>query len=178
MSKATPKKTNGNEELPADKPSESKPKLIVKADAFALAESARNSWEVTLPRGTMPEELLERDALGVIAQRCRIKDLIYAQPSDASWMAIYRVLAIDAGSLHVALLEKYDLPARMHHGQADPEGFTIARDDVYGWHIVRKADGVMLDCQKDTPGLRSHEACRRCIFDHPTVRGPRAPTYS
>lgn len=178
MSKAATK-TSDNEAAeqaaPAPKP---KAPLVVKADACKLAPYSRNEWEITLPPGTKPEELLARDALGVIAQQCQPKDLIFAQPSDAAWLGVYRVVAVDPTSLQLALLAKYDLPERVHDGGTDPAGFKIDRDDARGWFILREADGVILGQQSLNPDLRSKEACRRYVYDHPTVRGPRAPVYS
>jgi hypothetical protein len=179
MSKEAPAKAvSGNGAAAKQAEQAARPPLVVKADACQLGEYARSTWEVTLPPGSVPEDLLARDALGVIAQQCRIKDLIYAQPSDGAWLAVYRVMAVDVASLQLALLVKYELPARAHHGQQDPEGFEISCDDVHGWFIRRKADGVLLGEQRTNPDLRNPEACRRYIFDHPTVRGPRAPVYS
>lgn len=147
--------------------------LVVPRNACHLGEAKRNAWEIDLPAGAKPEELLDRSALGPVARELSLKDLIYAQPSDGSWVAIYRV--VDAGLNHaqLALLQKFDLPARVEDDQGDPPGFRIQRDDVLGWHAIRLADGVMMGNQRDNPDLRSREMTRRYVQDHPSLRAPR-----
>ena len=146
------------------------PSLIIPRSACELAEAARNTWEIAMPIGSTPEDLVNPNALGPIARDLRHKDLIYAQPSDAAWLAIYRVLAVDVSRVQLALLQQFKLPARVAHGEEDPPGYKIDRDDVLGWHVIRLADNVMMDCGRDNRELRSWEACRRFIFDHPTHR--------
>ncbi len=147
--------------------------LVIPLNCCHLAEARRNTWEITLPDDARPEDLLDHSALGPIARQLTLRDMIYAQPRDGSWLAIYRVIQCDSTRAQLALLQRFELPPSVDTDDADPPGHKITRDDVLGWHIVRLADGVLMGSQIDNPDLRNREMCRRFVKDHATVRAPR-----
>ena len=161
-------KSNGAAAAPAEMPREA---LVIPRNACHLDEAKRNTWEVELPIGATPEGLLARDSLGTIARDMVLKDLVYAQPRDGAWMAVYRVIGLDPGLVQLALLQKFDLPQRAEGDHLpDPPGFAIRTDDVRGWYVERLADGVILGSQSENPQLSSREMVRRFLFDHATLR--------
>lgn len=145
--------------------------LTIRRGEAQLAEYARNQWEVRVPAGTEPDELLRPEAWGPISRELQPRDLVYVQPDDGRWLAILRVRSAWVGGAQVFILQQLAMPPLMV-GSVDEglEGFDIFVDEVQGWTIRRKADGTILGTQAKRPELSSREACRRYVLDHASMR--------
>jgi len=152
------------------KAAEKEPLSIARGACF-LAEQKRNAWEIELPVGTKPEELLRPAAWAAVARDFVPKDLVFAQPTDGAWLQVFRVRDVWMGGAQlVPLLPLVELPPALDHDDHGVPGYSIARDDATGWTITRESDGVRLACQRDRPDLTTASACRRYVEDHRTVR--------
>jgi hypothetical protein len=148
------------------------PLLVIPRNMACLAEAKRNTWEITCPTGTLPEDLLHGDACGPFARDLTPRDLVYAQPADGAWLAIYRVVSQDAVRAQLALLQVHQLPPRIESSTDAPPGYAIKHNDHHGWHGIRISDGVIMCSQVNTPHIMNREAVRRAIMDHAAVARP------
>lgn len=121
----------------------SPPKIMI--SRFTSAEHVRNTWQVMAEPGMAPEDLLDPNAWGNVAEQLKPFDLIAAHADDSTWWAEY--LVTDVGRLHarVHLLRKADW------GRA-PASEAVTRQDEYDvkhrgirkWSVLRKADNAVL----------------------------------
>ena len=75
----------------------------ISQDRIILARSAHNTWNVRVPVGTLPEDLLNPEYWKHVAQASRFKpgDDIVARCEDRTWRAHYEIR--DVGTLHASL---------------------------------------------------------------------------
>lgn len=132
-----------------------------------LAESVRNCWVVTVPKGTTAEQLLNRDLYCVVAHRFVPFDRIEARSEDKSIYAELVVLDACRGDANVHLLSFHQLPLGVADATGLPPGFEVfhAGPDSL-WCVKRLKDGVIMG--KD---FRTREDAVNHLLSHATMRG-------
>lgn len=98
----------------AEKKPETEELVIEKAPAltmprFGLAEEARNVWRVSVPQGTLPEQVMDESFWSNVARLLQPGDSIQIIPDNFTWRRDVMVLAAGQNWAQTCLLHHYDL---------------------------------------------------------------------
>lgn len=153
-----------------EKQPQPKEALVIPFNAASLADSKRNTWEIDVPPGTHPDELLAPGAWAALSRNLHPKDLAYSQGTylnGGAWLQIQRCRTAWTGGAQMVRLQLIDLPPVIDNAKdMELDGVSITLDEVNGWTVrLLKKGGLIHSCQRTHPHITSKEAARRHFLD-------------
>ena len=123
-----------------------------------FAEQVRNQWQITVPVGTLPDDLLVPAFWAHVGIRLRVRDQIEVWAEDGQWFCVLLVVDRDRNWAKVVpIIGPIGLSREVTDDQANA-GFMEAQFEVLWrgprkWSVVRKADrGVVHENEETKDG--------------------------
>lgn len=140
----------------------------ISEDRITFSRSVRNEWIVTVPAGTLPEDLSVPEYWKHVVQAKRFKagDDIIARCEDRTWRATYEIR--DVGPQHATLaILKPDSDGVCRFGKIvdlakDTDTHYVEWINIGTKHVVkRKSDGEIIE-----KGFKTSEAATAWMHEH------------
>lgn len=126
---------------------------------IGLRVEKRNSWDVDVPVGTMPEQVFDEEIWSHLTVKLRAGDEIHVMPDDSAWEMVLHVQGVGRHYAHVVQKVFYKLGA-VERGAALPSIYKIEyAGSTYLWRVIR-GDRLLRD------GFSSESLARRYAANH------------